>query len=145
MEESIERARFTNPARQEPGQWTTDALTPLTRLTDAEQEVVRIAESGETQVVEAFTLVTYQYWAPFNYPNIKVELGRVDPYVGAEYNTDGVELDVPSFGAITIVGKEPIVGVTVIGSACAPPRFCHSPSRTAGVEISADRGQNENR
>jgi hypothetical protein len=67
--------------------------------------------------------VVYEYWAPFNYPNIRVELGRTDPYVGAEYNEDGVELDTPPLGAITVVEEEPIVGVTVIGSACVPPGF----------------------
>ena len=126
MEESIERARFTNPNRQDPSQWTTDALTSLTNLTDAEQEVKRLAKSGETQVVEAFTPVTYEYWAAFNYPNIKVELGRVDlpsTVFKGEYNADGVELAAPPDGAITIVEKEPIVGVTVIGSACVPPGF----------------------
>ncbi len=105
----IERARFTNPERK-PGQ-----------CTELEQEVTRLAESGDPQVVEAFTTVTYEYWAPFNYPNINVELGRVDPPTGAEFNMDGVELDRPPHGAITIVEKEPIVGITVIGSACIPP------------------------
>jgi len=108
----IERARFTNPGREKPGQ-----------MTDAEREVTRMALSGEPQTVEAFTPVIYEYWAPFNYQNIKVELGRVEPYMGAEFNPDGVELDQPSYGAITIVEKEPIVEVTVIGSACVPPGF----------------------
>ena len=122
MEESIQRAKFTNPARQEPRQWTTDALTSLTHLTDAELKVSRLAKSGETQVVEAFTSVTYQYWAPFNYPNIKVEIGESSDAPG-EFNPDGVELAIPPKGAITIVEKESIVGVTVIGSACVPPGF----------------------
>ncbi len=34
-----------------------------------------------------------------------------------------MELAIPPKGAITIVEKEPIVGVTVIGSACVPPGF----------------------
>ncbi len=115
MVESIERARFTNPARQDPSQFT-----------DLEREVTRLAKSGKPQTVEAFTPVTYEYWAPFNYPNIKVELGRVDlpsTVFKGEYNADGVELAAPPDGAITIVEKEPIVGVTVIGSACVPPGF----------------------
>ncbi len=115
MVESIERARFTNPARQDPSQFT-----------DLEREVTRLAKSGKPQTVEAFTPVTYEYWAPFNYPNIKVELGRVDlpsTVFKGEYNMDGVELAAPPDGAITIVEKEPIVGVTVIGSACVPPGF----------------------
>jgi hypothetical protein len=108
----MERARSRNPVGREPGQ-----------LTEAEQEVERLAESGEAQGVEAYSEVVHQYWAPFNYPNIKVELGRTDPYVGAEFNCDGAELDIPPRGAITIVEEEPIVGVTVIGSACVPPGF----------------------
>ncbi|GAJ19559.1 unnamed protein product, partial [marine sediment metagenome] len=82
-----------------------------------------MAESGEPQTVEAFTMVTYEYWAPFNYENVNVELGRVEPNTGAEFNPDGVELDKPPLGAITIVEKEPIIGVTVIGSACIPPGY----------------------
>ena len=34
---------------------------------------------------------------------------------------DGVEIDVPPWGAITFVEAEPIIGVTVIGSSCSPP------------------------
>jgi hypothetical protein len=59
-----------------------------------------------------------------------VELGRGEPdglatkpYTGAEYNPDGVELDVPPYGAITVEETEAIVGVTVIGSACVPPGY----------------------
>ena len=109
----IERALIKNP-------WRKDHPT---KMTDIEREVERIAETGEPQTRTAYTTVTYEYWAPFNYPNICVELGRTDPYVGAEFNTDGVELDVPPYGAITVVEEEPIVGVTVIGSACVPPGF----------------------
>ena len=96
---------------------------PCGEFSEEEQEVVRLAQSGQPQTREAYTTVTYQYWAPFNYPNIRVELGRTQPYVGAEFNEDGVELDVPPYGAITIEESEPIVGVTVIGSACCPPGF----------------------
>lgn len=109
----IERAKVKNPWRVEHP----------TEMTEAEVEVQRLAESGEPQTRTAYTPVVYEYWAPFNYPNICVELGRTDPYVGAEFNMDGVELDVPPYGAITLVEDEPIVGVTVIGSACAPPGF----------------------
>jgi len=109
----IERAQIKNPWRRDhPG-----------RMTELEQEVERMAESGEAQTRTAYTPVVYEYWAPFNYPNFCVELGRTDPYIGAEFNTDGVELDVPPYGAITLVEDEPIVGVTVIGSACVPPGF----------------------
>ncbi|KKK57957.1 hypothetical protein LCGC14_3049270, partial [marine sediment metagenome] len=44
-------------------------------------------------------------------------------YVGAEFNEDGVELGVPPYGAITFVEEDPIVEVTVIGSACVPPGY----------------------
>lgn len=109
----IERARIKNPWRAEHPR----------EMTELEQEVERMAETGEAQTRSAYTPVVYEYWAPFNYPNICVELGRTDPYVGAEFNTDGVELDVPPYGAITVVEQEPIAGVTVIGSACVPPGF----------------------
>jgi len=109
----IERARIKNPWREEHPR----------QMTEIEQEVERMAEAGTPQTRTAYTPVTYEYWAPFNYPNICVELGRTDPYVGAEFNTDGVELDVPPYGAITVVEERPIVGVTVIGSACVPPGF----------------------
>jgi len=45
-----------------------------------------------------------------------VELG--DKTKGAKYNRDGVELDVPPYGAITFTEEEPIVGVAIIGSSC---------------------------
>ena len=109
----IERAMARNPWREEhPGEFS-----------ELELEVTRLAESGEAQERQAYQSVVYEYWAPFNYPNVYVELGRTDPYVGAEYNEDGVELDVPPYGAITLVEDDPIVGVTVIGSACVPPGF----------------------
>ncbi len=125
MTHNIERAKVINPARLEQSQWATKPLTSLTNLTEAEEEVVRISKSGESQVREASISVTYHYWAPFNYPNIKVELSsRPKPFpTGAEFNMDGVELEIPPYGAITIVEKEPIIGVTVIGSACVPPGF----------------------
>lgn len=119
----ISRARFKNPERD-------PSLPPWDSLTEAEREVVRLAETGEQQVRAAYMPVVHEYWAPFNYPNIRVELGRgvrkgvaTEPYTGAEFNTDGVELDVPPYGAITIVEEEPIVAVTVIGSACVPPGY----------------------
>lgn len=109
----IERARLTNPWREDhPGEFS-----------EQELEVVRLAESDQPQERQVYTPRVYEYWAPFNYENVRVELGRTDPYVGAEYNEDGVELDVPPRGAITIVEDEPIVGVTVIGSACVPPGY----------------------
>jgi len=101
------RAIARNPDR-EPGQ-----------MSDLEREVMRIYLNKEPQKTEVFTTKVKQYWAPFNYPNFTVELGR--PGSGAEVNTEGVELDVPPHGAITFTEEEPIIGVTVIGSACVPP------------------------
>jgi hypothetical protein len=109
----IERAQIKNPWRAEHPR----------EFSEAEMEVMRLAKAGTAQTRAAYTPVVYEYWAPFNYPNFCVELGRTDPYVGAEFNMDGVELDVPPYGAITLVEDEPMVGVTVIGSACAPPGF----------------------
>jgi len=109
----VERAKVKNPWRDKhPAQFT-----------DKEKEVILLAQSGKQQTVETYVPLVKEYWAPFNYPNIQVELGRTQPYVGAEFNHDGVELDVPPYGAITITEDESIVGVTVIGSACVPPGF----------------------
>ncbi len=115
MTEEQIRARIYNPDRlaAEPG-----GKLPRTEL---EREVNRLYENQTPQTREKLTTVTYQYWAPFNYPNIVVELGRED--LGAEYNVDGVELDYPPFGAITVTEDRPIVGVTIIGSACTAPGF----------------------
>ena len=111
----IERARLVNPERR------SDALT------DAEQEVMQIAKQRRRQLANRFSLAYRQYDAPFYYSNFRVELGRpwenttnfsqpdmpeekwgkrTDEtkagYVGAEFNPDGVELDVPPYGAITL-------------------------------------------
>lgn len=103
----ITRARLENPERLEKN-----------KLTQKEHEVTRLLDE-ETQERKAYQEVTYEYTAPFKYPNFKLELG--DQTKGAEFNGDGVELDVPPYGAITFVEDEPIVGVTVIGSACCSP------------------------
>lgn len=121
----IKRALFRNPERD------MSIPDPVERFTEAEREVTRLAEAQTPQAREVYQPVVFQYWAPFNYPNIRVELGRgepdglaTEPYTGAEYNPDGVELDVPPYGAITVEEEaEPIVGVTVIGSACVPPGY----------------------
>lgn len=69
------------------------------------------------QVREATRTKTYTYWAPFNYPNAVMELGR--PGTGVEVNYNGAELDIYPYGSITIEEEEPIVAVTVIGSGCS--------------------------
>ncbi len=132
----LTRARLANPERQDG------------RRTEREQQLVRDAADGKRQHRKAFQVIHYQYDAPFFYENVRVELGRPwenatnravedlgedqwgrmtdelkSGYVGAEFNEDGVELDVPPYGAITFVEEDPIVEVTVIGSACVPPGY----------------------
>ncbi len=115
----IARVVLKNPVRGSEGWWN-----PQTRgRTDLEYEVVRMHDSGVEQTVREYTTVVREYWAPFQYPTFCVDLGRTDPYVGAEYNSDGVELDEPPYGAITFVEDEPIIGVDVVGSACVPPGY----------------------
>ncbi len=115
MNSKIERARLRNPLREsgeiKPGEFS-----------DLELEVTRIVENNESQQRTEFVPVTYEYYAPFNYANFCVELGHTEP-PGAEFNMDGVELDIPPYGAITFVEEEPIVAVEVIGSACIPPGY----------------------
>lgn len=94
-----------NPQR-ERGKWTEEEL-----------EVRRLRESKAPQTREVWRTKTYVYWAPFNYPNAKVDLGR--PGTGVEFNPDGAEIDVYPYGAIEIEETEPIVAVTVIGSGCS--------------------------
>ena len=94
-----------NPQRQ-PGKFTEEEL-----------EVSRLAENRTPQAREAWRTKTHAYWAPFNYPNVQVDLGR--PGTGVEFNPDGAELDIYPYGAITIQEQEPIVAATVIGSGCS--------------------------
>jgi len=115
----IARALLRNPIRDGDG-WE---KKPNSGRTDLEREVVTMAKAGTPQEVIEYIPIVREYWAPFNYDNFDVDLGRVDPYVGAEFNSDGVELDVPPYGAITFVEDDPIIGVDVIGSACAAPGF----------------------
>jgi len=112
MAKELERAIVRNPSRVSGG-----------KLTEEEEKTSpkRIYEEKIKQERDIFQTRIYQYWAPFNYPNIKVELGR--PGTGCEYNMDGVELDIPPYGAITLVEEESIIGVEVIGSACVSPGY----------------------
>ena len=86
-------------------------------MTEKELEVRRLAKEGTPQVVLEWCTKTREYWAPFNYPNVTVDLGR--PGTGVEFNPNGAELDIYPYGAITIVEEEPIVAVTAIGSGCS--------------------------
>jgi hypothetical protein len=90
---------------------------PDENRTELELEVRRLAQEGTPQLREEWRTKTYAYWAPFNYPNVTVDLGR--PGTGVEFNPDGAELDIYPYGAITIAEEEPIVAVTVIGSGCS--------------------------
>jgi hypothetical protein len=133
---NIERARLANPERE--------GLA----FTEAEREVIYIARERIPQKRKVFELAHYQYDAPFFYENFRLELGRPWEnatnrstkdlpeeqwgvmsdelrlgYVGAEFNMDGVELDIPPYGSITFVEDDPIVEVIVIGSACVPPGY----------------------
>jgi len=91
------------------------------QFTQEESEVTRLEESKTPQAREVWRTKTYAYEAPFNYPNIKVELGR--PGTGTEFNPDGAELDIYPYGAITIEEEESIVAVTVIGSGCSTQAY----------------------
>ena len=86
-------------------------------FTEIEREVSNMRDDKTPQTRVVFNTVIYEYTAPFNYPNAKVELGR--PGTGTEFNPDGAEIDIYPYGAITIEEDEPIVAVTVIGSGCS--------------------------
>lgn len=109
----VTRALLTNPHRKAiPGK------DPIDSLTEEELAYRLIRSNMKPQQAEAYREKTYVYWHPFQYANVGVELGRI-----GEYNPDGVELDLPPHGAITIEQDEPIVAVTVIGSACVTPGY----------------------
>ena len=61
---------------------------------------------------------TYEYLWPFEYPNFTIR----SSWWGERH---GRELDLPPAGYITVVEEQPIVAVTVIGSACSPPGWIH--------------------
>ena len=94
---------------------------PEERFTEKELEVSKLAKGKTPQTKEVWRTKTYAYWAPFNYDNVKVELGR--PGTGVEFNPDGAELDIYPYGAITVEEEEPIVAVTVIGSGCSTQAY----------------------
>jgi hypothetical protein len=105
--ESPSRARVRNPERV-TGQ-----------MTGIEQDIRRIAREGIQQERRVYTEQRYEYQAPFNYPNTRCELGREGTGTGA--HADGMELDIPPFGAVTVEEEDPIIAVDVIGSPCIPP------------------------
>lgn len=84
---------------------------------EEELEVSNAFKNNTPQIREESRVKTYTYWAPFNYANVAVELGRPD--TGVEFNPDGAELDIYPYGSITVEETEPIVAVTVIGSGCS--------------------------
>ena len=109
--ESPTRARVHNPERVDG--------KDLDGLTTIERERVQMAKDNTPQKRLSYSIKRYEYDAPFNYPNVNCELGRVKAGTGA--HPDGMELDIPPFGAVTIEEDEPIIAVTVIGSPCIEP------------------------
>ena len=91
------------------------------KFTQEEEEVWTLARNNTPQTRDVSRTKIYTYWAPFNYPNVRVELGR--PGTGVEFNPDGAELDIYPYGSITIEEDQPIVAVTVIGSGCGAPSW----------------------
>lgn len=106
--EKPSRVVVRNPERTKPGQ-----------LTEKETEIQKIAAEKTPQKRIVYATRHYEYEAPFHYENVNCELGREGTGTGP--HPDGMELDIPPFGAITIEEDEPIIGVTVIGSPCIPP------------------------
>jgi len=102
------RARVHNPDRPGLGQYT-----------GLEREIPRMAKEGIEQKRRVYTIRYYEYQAPFQYPNTRCELGREGTGTGP--HPEGVEMDIPPFGAVTIEEEEPIIAVDVIGSPCIPP------------------------
>ncbi len=102
------RVRVHNPERKE-GEG----------LTELERQAQIMGVEGTAQERIAYSVGYYEYEAPFNYPNVRVDYGREGTGTGP--HPDGVELDIPPFGAITIEEEEPIIAVAVIGSPCTPP------------------------
>ena len=84
-----------------------------------EREIQRISRENIPQTRITYGVRSYEYQAPFHYPNVNCELGREGTGTGA--HPEGMELDIPPFGAVTIEEKEPIIGVTVMGSFCIAP------------------------
>ncbi len=69
-----------------------------------------------TQIRKEYSpLKIYEYQCPFNYPNVKVDKINGNWAHGTELLRDE--------GSITITEKEPIIRVSVIGSACTPPGY----------------------
>ena len=100
------RVVVRNPERTTPGE-----------LTAKEDEIREIAKAGTPQKRLVYSMRHYEYEAPFQYDNVNCELYGT----GTDPHPDGMEIDIPPFGAITIEEDEPIIGVTVIGSPCIPP------------------------
>jgi len=89
VDDHIERVRLRNPDRI-PGQFT-----------EQELEYRKIRTENRVMPIRVFREKTYEYRHPFQYPNVRVELGP-----GGEYNMDGVELQAPPQGAIVNAGRK---------------------------------------
>ena len=96
-----------------PNRKATDQMTEL-------EDIIRTrAREGTPQVRRIYKEKRYEYEAPFQYPNVRCDLGREGTGTGP--HPDGMELDIPPFGSVTIEEEEPIIAVDVIGSPCIPP------------------------
>ena len=102
------RVLVRNPERVETG-----------KMTAQERDIQRIAREGVEQKRRVYSLRHYEYEAPFQYANVRCELGREG--TGTAPHPEGMELDIPPFGAVTVEEEEPIIAVDVIGSPCIPP------------------------
>ena len=89
------------------------------KMTELERDIQRIAREDIPQKRIVYSVRHYEYEAPFNYPNVRCELGREGTGTGP--HPEGMELDIPPFGAVTVEEEEAIIGVSVIGSPCIPP------------------------
>ena len=89
------------------------------QMTDLERDIQRIAREDIQQSRRVYSVKHYEYQAPFSYPNVRCELGREGTGTGP--HPEGMEMDIPPFGAVTIEEEDPIIAVDVIGSPCIPP------------------------
>ena len=109
-----------HPSKEEPARVRVRNPDRVTgKMTDLERNIQRMAREGVPQTRRTYSQKHYEYEAPFNYPNVNCEIGRKG--VGTGPHPEGIELDVPPFGAVTVEEEEPIIAADVIGSPCIPP------------------------
>lgn len=114
------KSEFLKPSKGSPSRVRVRNPERVTgEMTELERDIQRIARENISQKRIEYSTKHYEYEAPFNYANVNCELGREGTGTGP--HPDGMELDIPPFGAVTVEEGEPIIGVTVIGSPCIPP------------------------